>query len=44
MTSNHLEASHERIFESNRKWVASMKAEDPDFFVRLSAGQSPEYL
>lgn len=44
MASKHLEASHERIFENNRKWVDLMKAEDPEFFVKLSAGQSPEYL
>jgi hypothetical protein len=44
MASNHLEESHSRIFENNRKWAASMTAEDPEFFDKLSSGQSPEYL
>ena len=44
MTSKHLETSHQRIFDNNRKWVDSMKAEDPEFFVKLGAGQEPEYL
>jgi hypothetical protein len=44
MASKHLEESHERIFQNNREWVASMKAEDPQFFEKLTTGQSPEYL
>lgn len=34
----------ERIFEGNRQWVAKKQAEDPEFFERLSKGQSPRYL
>jgi len=44
MSSKHVKDSHERIFENNRKWVASMKAEDPKFFENLASGQTPEYL
>jgi carbonic anhydrase len=44
MSSKHLETSHQRIFDNNRKWVETMKAEDPDFFVKLGSGQNPEYL
>jgi carbonic anhydrase len=44
MTSKHLQDSHQRIFDNNRKWVASMKAQDPEFFEKLGSGQSPEYL
>jgi carbonic anhydrase len=44
MPSKHLETSHQRIFDNNRKWVETMKAEDPDFFVKLGLGQNPEYL
>jgi len=35
---------YERVFENNRKWIASKKAEDAAFFAKLSAGQSPEFL
>lgn len=44
LTSKYLEESHQRIFDNNRKWVESMKADDADFFVKLGAGQTPEYL
>lgn len=40
----YLEQSHEKIFESNRAWVASKKAADPKFFDKLAAGQAPDYL
>jgi carbonic anhydrase len=33
-----------QIFASNRAWVASRTATDPDYFVRLSRGQSPAVL
>ncbi|THC87271.1 hypothetical protein EYZ11_013282 [Aspergillus tanneri] len=39
-----LEQSHERIFENNRQWVASKQQNDPEFFTKLAAGQTPEYL
>jgi carbonic anhydrase len=37
MTLNHL-------FDNNRLWAKQMCAQDPDFFVKLSHQQSPEYL
>ncbi|CAI6333522.1 unnamed protein product [Periconia digitata] len=40
----YLQQSHDRIFESNKKWAAEQKAKNPDFFSHLNAGQSPEYL
>jgi hypothetical protein len=42
--SAYLTQSHEKIFENNRKWVASRKEHDPEFFDKLAAGQTPEYL
>eukprot|EP00054_Salpingoeca_dolichothecata_P038075 m.12827 g.12827 ORF g.12827 m.12827 type:complete len:262 (+) comp8210_c0_seq2:31-816(+) len=32
------------VLNNNKKWVAAMKAEDPTFFDKLGAGQSPKYL
>jgi carbonic anhydrase len=32
------------LFKNNRKWAASIKATDPDFFKKLTKQQSPEYL
>jgi carbonic anhydrase len=32
------------LFDRNRAWAASMVAEDPKFFSKLTAGQAPEYL
>ena len=32
------------LFDSNRKWAAKIKESDPDFFVKLSHQQKPEYL
>lgn len=40
----YLQQSHDRIFESNRKWAEEQKAKHPEFFANLSAGQSPDYL
>ena len=34
----------QNILENNRKWVASKNADDPAFFQRLAAGQTPRYL
>lgn len=34
----------ERIFSNNREWVGSKLSTDPDYFKRLSEGQSPEIL
>jgi carbonic anhydrase len=32
------------LFDNNRAWVAQMTARDPDFFRRLAAQQTPQYL
>ncbi|GAB5453491.1 MAG: carbonate dehydratase [Halioglobus sp.] len=32
------------LFENNRLWADDMKAQDPEFFAKLSAQQAPEYL
>jgi carbonic anhydrase len=32
------------LFENNLAWVKKMTAQDPDFFLRLAAIQSPKYL
>jgi carbonic anhydrase len=42
--SQYLQQSHDKIFENNRKWAEEKKAQDPSYFVSLSAGQQPEYL
>lgn len=39
-----MQQSHERVFTHNRAWAAQQKEKDPEFFVKLSAGQEPEYL
>ena len=36
--------SLDHLFENNRAWAASITRQDPDFFRRLSAQQSPHYL
>ncbi|KAI1362049.1 carbonic anhydrase [Xylaria arbuscula] len=42
--ANYLQQTHDRVFESNRAWADEQKKKDPEFFTKLSAGQSPEYL
>lgn len=32
------------LFDNNRAWAARMTAQDPDFFHKLAAQQSPQYL
>lgn len=34
----------EQLFQNNRRWAASMIEEDSEFFEKLAAQQSPEYL
>ncbi len=36
--------SPEQLFENNRRWAEAIHAEDPHFFEKLAAQQSPEYL
>lgn len=32
------------LFENNQKWAQEIKQQDPDFFLKLSGQQAPEYL
>lgn len=34
----------QHLFDNNAQWAESIKEEDPDFFLRLSKQQNPEYL
>lgn len=34
----------DNLFKNNTQWAERIKAEDPDFFSKLSKQQSPEYL
>lgn len=42
--TKHLKQSHDRVFEHNRAWAKAQTEKNPDFFAKLSAGQTPEYL
>ena len=33
-----------QLFESNRAWAGKIRQQDPDFFLKLSRQQSPDYL
>jgi carbonic anhydrase len=45
MTNKNKEALElEQLFRNNRQWAASMVAQDANFFAKLAAQQSPEYL
>ena len=37
-------SSIDRLFQNNREWAESVKISDPEFFQKLAAQQSPEYL
>lgn len=34
----------QQIFDNNRRWASKIKESDPDFFVKLSKQQKPEFL
>ena len=38
------ESPYERLFRSNRAWVAERTAADPEFFTRRATSQSPTFL
>jgi carbonic anhydrase len=45
MTNKNKEALElDQLFQNNRRWAASMLAQDKEFFAKLAAQQSPEYL
>jgi carbonic anhydrase len=35
---------YKEVFENNRRWVAEMKAADPDYFTEMAKDQSPDFL
>lgn len=39
-----VESLYQQVFENNKKWIESKTAQDPDFFVKLSREQRPEFL
>ena len=36
--------SYERLLAANKEWAASVKADDPEYFTRLTGLQTPEFL
>lgn len=42
--SKYLKQNHDRLFQNNKAWADEQRSRDPNFFVNLSAGQTPEYL
>jgi carbonic anhydrase len=42
--TEYLPRTYARIFENNKKWAEQQRANNPEFFAKISAGQSPEYL
>lgn len=45
MTQNQKKSqSLEHLLQQNREWAASISAKDPNFFGKLAAQQSPEYM
>jgi carbonic anhydrase len=42
--SKYLKQSHDRLFENNRAWAEKQRTNNPEYFAKLSAGQTPEYL
>lgn len=39
-----MKRQYDQLFKNNRKWVDEMMEKDPDYFVNLSKGQSPQFL
>lgn len=39
-----MDATYEKLLEGNRKYAMNRKLEDPEYFKKLSLGQTPEYL
>lgn len=39
-----MEISYKKLLENNKAWVAEMTNVDPNYFKKMSKGQSPEYL
>ena len=41
---DRVKKAYKQLFLNNRRWVQDKTANDPDFFLRQSEGQAPEYL
>jgi carbonic anhydrase len=39
-----IEASYQKLFVNNKKWVEEKLQANPNYFINLTKGQSPEYL
>ncbi len=39
-----MKAPYEKLFAGNKKWIEEKLQVDPDYFKKLAAGQSPEFL
>jgi carbonic anhydrase len=35
---------YDQIFDNNRRWAASKKSQDPEYFTKLAKEQNPDYL
>eukprot|EP00455_Lapot_gusevi_P045057 TRINITY_DN5725_c0_g2_i1.p1 TRINITY_DN5725_c0_g2~~TRINITY_DN5725_c0_g2_i1.p1 ORF type:complete len:273 (-),score=38.28 TRINITY_DN5725_c0_g2_i1:79-897(-) len=43
-TGTRVSPEYEKLLSGNRSWVAAKTKNDPDYFQRLSAGQTPSYM
>ena len=39
-----MKASYEKLFSNNKKWVEDRLSNNPEYFLNLTKGQSPQYL
>ena len=39
-----IERSYLQLLENNRRWVEECRAQDPDYFTKMAAGQRPKFL
>lgn len=39
-----MKTSYNKLLANNKKWVSNQLEQDPNYFKKLAAGQSPEYL
>lgn len=44
MTNDSSQSALEPLFANNRRWAEAISSKNPDFFRKLAAQQSPEYL
>lgn len=41
---DQIDRTYRKLFENNRKWVENRLQADPEYFQKLTRGQTPEYL